>query len=291
MEKFSKFTLVIPTLYGTELEKTIIQIHQGTCIPSEIIIVIPSEFQKNIDGLKKFSNIKILSVDFRGQVRQRIFGFKHASNDIVIQLDDDIFVDPNCFENLIETIQNSDEQIAVAPLFKFNDSKKSCYNNDSKWFLLHRIIHGKNFLKSGKITASGLNMGIFHNEENNRLFESDWVPGGCLAHKKCNLILENYYPFNGKAYFEDVYHSILLRNKSVRLFVDNKAICLIEPYEKINFKSNLEEFLYFKKYRKHLIRLLNGNFFHLNLEWSLCIILYVKNLFFPKKSKLKNLMN
>ena len=180
-------------------------------------------------------------------------------------MDDDIFVDRNCFENLIETIQNSGEQIAVAPLFKFNDSKKSCYNKDSKWFLLNRIIHGRNYLKSGKITASGLNMGIFHDEGNNRLFESDWVPGGCLAHKKCNLILENYYPFNGKAYFEDVYHSVLLRNKSVKLLVDNKAICLIEPYEKTNFKSNLEEFLFFKKYRNYLIRLLNGNSFHLNL--------------------------
>ena len=289
MEK--DFSLVIPTLYGTELEETLIQIHQGTCIPSEIIIVIPSEFQKNLDALKKYSNIIILGVDFRGQVRQRIFGFKHASYNIVIQLDDDIFVDPNCFENLTETIQNSDEQIAVAPLFKFKDSKISCYKNNSKWFLLHRIIHGKNFLKSGKITASGLNMGIFHNEENNRLFESDWVPGGCLAHKKCNLILENYYPFNGKAYFEDVYHSVLLRNKSVKLFVDNKAVCLIEPYEKTNFKSNLEEFLFFKKYRKHLIRLLNGNSFHLNLELSLSIMLYFKNLFFPKKSRIKNLMN
>ena len=284
------FSLVIPTLYGTELEETLIQIHQGTCIPSEIIIVIPSEFQKNIDGLKKYNNIIILGVDFRGQVRQRIFGFKQASYDIVIQLDDDIFVDPNCFENLIETIQNSDEQIAVAPLFKFNDSKKSCYNIDSKWFLLNRIIHGSNYLKSGKITAAGFPIGIFHDEGDNRLFESDWVPGGCLAHKKCNLILENYYPFNGKAYFEDVYHSILLRNKSVKLLVDNMAICLIEPYEKINFKSNLEEFLYFKKYRKHLIRLLKGNFVHLNLELSLYIVLYFKNLFFPKKSKFKNLM-
>jgi GT2 family glycosyltransferase len=279
------FSLVIPTLYGTELEETLIQIHKGTYIPTEIIIVIPLEFQKNIDGLKKYSNLIILGVDFRGQVRQRIFGFKHASYDIVIQLDDDIFVDPNCFENLIETIYNSDERIAVAPLFKFNDTQNSCYNNDSKWYLLHRIIHGKNFLKSGKITASGFPMGIFHNELDKRLFESDWVPGGCLAHKKCNLILENYYPFNGKAYFEDVYHSVLLRNKSVKLLVDNKAICLIEPYEKTNFKSNLDEFLYFKKYRKHLIRLLNGNFFHLNLECFLQIILYVKNVFFPKKSK------
>lgn len=277
------FSLVIPTLYGTELEKTIIQIHQGTCIPSEIIIVIPSEFKKNIVELKRYCNIIIFGVDFRGQVRQRIFGFEHASCDIVIQLDDDIFVDPYCFENLVETIQNSDNKIVVAPLFKFNDSKKSCYNKDSKWFLLNRIIHGRNYLKSGKITASGLNMGIFHDEGNNRLFESDWVPGGCLAHKKCNLILENYYPFNGKAYFEDVYHSVLLRNKSVKLFVDNKAICLIEPYEKTNFKSNLEEFLFFKKYRNHLIRLLNGNSFHLNLELSLSIMLYFKNLFFSKK--------
>lgn len=286
------FSLVIPTLYGTELEKTIIQIHQGTCIPSEIIIVIPSEFQKNIDELKKkYSNIIIFGVDFRGQVRQRIFGFKHASNDIVIQLDDDIFVDQNCFKNLIETIQNSDDQIAVAPLFKFSDSQKSCYNKDSKLFLLRRIFHGKNYLKSGKITASGFPIGIFHNERDKRLFESDWVPGGCLAHKKCNLILENYYPFNGKAYFEDVYHSVLLRNKSVKLFVDNKSICLIAPYEKTNFNSNLEEFLYFKKYRKHLIRLLKGNFVHLNLELFFYIILYFKNLFFPKKSKLKNLMN
>ncbi len=277
-----EFSLVIPTLYGAELEKTLIQIHKGTCIPSEIIIVIPIEFQNNIQNILSFKNVKIIAVEFRGQVNQRIHGFKLAKFDIVIQLDDDIIVDPNCFKSLVETIINSDFPVAISPLFKFTKSNKSCYPYNKKNYILNKLIHGSNYLVSGKITSSGLNMGIFHSEQDQRYFDSEWVPGGCLAHKKSNLYLENYFPFIGKAYFEDVYHSVLLRKKSIKLLVDNRAICYIDPLITDNFSSNLEEYLYFKKYRKHLIKLINGSLFRLNLEYFLYVILYIKNKILPK---------
>lgn len=272
------FSLVIPTLYGTELENTLIQIHRGTYIPSEIIIVIPSEFQNNIQKLLRFKNIRIIGVDFHGQVQQRIYGFKLAKFEIVIQLDDDIFVDSNCFKFLVDTIINSKFPIAVSPLYKFIDSNNSCYENKkSRNFRLIKLVHGNNYLRSGKITSSGLNMGILHSENDVRYFESEWVPGGCLAHMKCNLYLENYYPFSGKAYFEDVYHSVLLRQKSVKLLVDNKAICFIQPFIPNSFSSNLEEFLYFKKYRTHLIKLIGGSFFRIYIEYILYVLVHFKS--------------
>ena len=276
------FSLVIPTLYGTELEETIIQIHQGTCIPCEIIIVIPSEFQKNIDELNNYRNIIIFGVDFRGQVRQRIFGFKHASSDIVIQLDDDIFVDPNCFENLIETIQNFDEKIAVAPLLKWKKSKESCYIK-YQYKKRHLFIHGEKLNFPGKITKTGWNTGILHSEKDKRYFESEWVAGGCVAHSKKNLILENYYPFEGKAYFEDFFHSIYLNRKGVKLMVDNKSVCFIDEFVEDPFDDEIKKFNFYKKYRVKIIELLGYNLIHLKLE-SLLIVIYnliYKRLFKP----------
>ncbi len=280
------FSLVIPTLYGTELEETLIQIHQGTCIPSEIIIVIPSEFQKNIDGLKKYRNIIILGVDFRGQVRQRIFGFKHASCDIVIQLDDDIFVDPNCFENLIETIQNSKDKIAVAPLLKWKKSKESCYSKYSNYHRVYKLIHGEKLTLSGKITRTGWNTGIFHTENDERFYESEWLPGGCLAHFKDNLILENYFPFEGKAYFEDIFHCIHLSMRGIRLLVDNKAICFIDQFENHKFQNSLDEYNFLKKYRYSIVHLLGVSKIYFYLEF-----LFIHIYFYYKQYgniKLKN---
>lgn len=274
------FSLVIPTLYGTELEKTIIQIHQGTCIPSEIIIVIPSEFQKNIDELKKYSNIKILGVDFRGQVRQRIFGFKHASCDIVIQLDDDIFVDSNCFENLVGAIHNSKERIAVAPLFKWKNSNESCYLKYFNYQRVYKYIHGEKLTLSGKITRTGWNTGIFHSEENDRFYVSEWLPGGCLAHFKGNLILENYFPFEGKAYFEDIFHSIHLNKQGIRLLVDNKAICFIDQFEKHKFKNSLDEYNFFKKYRDSIVHLMGVSKIYIRVEF-----LFIHLYFYYKRFK------
>jgi GT2 family glycosyltransferase len=276
------FSLVIPTLYGTELEETLIQIHQGTYIPSEIIIVIPSEFQKNIDCLKKYSNIKILGVDFSGQVLQRIFGFKHASNDIVIQLDDDIFVDLICFENLIETLQNSDEKIAVAPLLKWKKNKESCYIK-YQYKKRHLFIHGEKLNFPGKITKTGWNTGFFHSEKDERYIESEWLPGGCVAHSKKNLILENYYPFEGKAYFEDVFHSIYLNRKGVKLIVDNKSVCFIDEFKEDQFDNEIKKFYFFRKYRIKLIQLLGLSL--INIQFETFVILIYNLLYNPFKRK------
>ena len=49
------------------------------------------------------------------------------------------------------------------------------------------------------------------------LYFSDWLPGACILHRRSNLHLLAYYPFSGKAYAEDLYHSYILTLNNVRL--------------------------------------------------------------------------
>jgi hypothetical protein len=51
------------------------------------------------------------------------------------------------------------------------------------------------------------------------LFEVEWLPGGCVLARTKDLVVDDYYPFAGKAFSEDVIHSLRWREKGVRLFV------------------------------------------------------------------------
>ena len=58
----------------------------------------------------------------------------------------------------------------------------------------------------------------------NKSIESvDWIPGGIFIIRKAHIIKDQYYPFEGKAYCEDLFHSKLLKNKGIKLFISNKS--------------------------------------------------------------------
>ena len=56
----------------------------------------------------------------------------------------------------------------------------------------------------------------------------EWLPGGCVLCLIQDLVTENYFPFPGKAYCEDVIHSVLWRGNGVSLFVLPKISCFID---------------------------------------------------------------
>ena len=74
----------------------------------------------------------------------------------------------------------------------------------------------------------------------NDMLKSDWLPGGCVVHFKSDIIFDNYYPFSGKAYCEDLIHSFHLRKKNVELWVSKNASCFTEKpvLPKINYELN-----------------------------------------------------
>ena len=74
-------------------------------------------------------------------------------------------------------------------------------------------------------------------------------------HSKRNLIRSNFFPFKGKAYCEDLYHSIALKKNNVKLYYHPGAKAFLEMEDS---KSNFKIFLKFIKadfiIRKKLVK-------------------------------------
>lgn len=257
MEKKSEvnFSVVIPTLGGEALFRTIDFINSGSSVPNEILICIPDDFSYRVDKLINFHNIIIVKTKCKGQVLQRIEGFKQVKNEYVVQMDDDMYVYETCLERLIDGFKIYNEEVAISPAMIFDSSKQSCYAFEYSNLFLYKIIHGNNWSKPGSITRSGINIGLNALSFSERHSSVDWLPGGCVAHKKQNLILYNYFPFQGKAFYEDVIHSLHLTKNRVNLLIDNSAICGIDDYDDIpiTLLGPVKNFNRHYPFRKHIV--------------------------------------
>ena len=143
---------------------------------------------------------------------------------------------------------SSNSNISVSPYYLgFNNRpihKSSPHGLMMKLF--HYCMNGRNGYQPGKIAKSGINYGInkISLKKEEGCVSVDWQPGGCILHKRSNLIKENYFPYRGKAYSEDLIHSYLLRKKGVKLLVNLDAYCFISS--DIQFEKLGELFLDFK---------------------------------------------
>tara|TARA_B100001059_G_scaffold232917_1_gene271725 strand:- start:107 stop:964 length:858 start_codon:yes stop_codon:yes gene_type:complete len=224
-------SVVIATLGEVSLKETIESLNNSSIVPKEILICIPQEYAKNVKHLS-YSNVKILKTKVRGQVAQRVVGFQNATFPYVLQLDDDITLDLYCLEKLLETVI-SKKNIAAGPkLFDHLTKEYHSFliptNTKLVWFnkMFYFLANGKSGFQPGKISKSGINFGI--PETPNTFHDVDWLSGGCLMHRKENLILTNYFPCNGKAYAEDLFHSKLLRDNNVILVRSGEAKCYVD---------------------------------------------------------------
>ena len=277
---FKEFSVVIPTLGGEVLFRTIDFINSGSIVPNEILICIPENFSYRVAKLAVFQNIKIIRTKCKGQVLQRIEGFKQIINEYVVQMDDDMYVYETCLERLIEGLDKFEEKVSIAPAMVFDTTEQSCYQFEYRESKIRSFIEGENWFQPGNITRSGLIIGLNALLSCQRFSSVEWLPGGCVAHKKQNLILYNYFPFKGKAFFEDVIHSIHLTKNKVRLLIDNKALCGIDEYEVSppSFLSDAKNFNKYYRYRKHIVRLRRSSIFYLLLDGFYNYLMTVKTL-------------
>ena len=223
-------SVIIPTLGGDSLAKTIEQLNRGTVVPSEILVCIPEKESSRAEKLA-FGNVKIVRTACRGQVAQRAEGFQKASNELVLQLDDDISVSATCLQILVACMGESSD-VAVGP--KLYDMKTGEYHSfmvpfeKNSWFerFLFWVVNGSRGYVPGQIGRAGVNMGV--PEEPDNWSDIGWLPGCCVLHRKQNLVLYDFYPFKGKAFAEDLFHAALLKKKGVRLMRCGAAICAVD---------------------------------------------------------------
>ena len=224
-------SVVIPTLGGNHLLNTIEYINSGDVIPAEILICIPKELEKSIN-LTYSSNVSIVFTEKRGQVFQRYIGFTLAKSEYVLQLDDDLKLTIKDIQILIKQLNLKGRNSCIGPQFYNRSLKQFCYLNPKglnkiESYIVEFVLGGSKWGKSrlGTISKSGHNFGYDINYMKNNIEKVEWLAGGCVLHRRENLINEDYFPFSGKAYCEDLIHSILLRKKNINLWITKDVIC------------------------------------------------------------------
>jgi len=264
-------SVVIPTL-GGNLDIVINSLNSGTVIPSEIIICLPDR-SYSIDDLSRYSNILIVYSGRKGQVIQRIYGFTKSKNEYVMQMDDDVYVDKYCLEFLEKHMLEVDNA-SMSPVLYDSKSKNpiTCKKKMSKLMsLYYYLINGGSGYKPGAITLAGTNFGFHPSYVNgdNKLFEVEWQPGGCVLHKKESLILNDYFPYKGKAYSEDLIHSHLLRLSKKSLYVAIDAKCMTNIPPKISlFRELYNDY----KARLYFVKIAKLSIARMHVHYLFCIV-------------------
>jgi GT2 family glycosyltransferase len=254
-------SVVIATLGGNCLEGTINKLNNGTVVPDEILICIPKRFAHNVSNLNH-KNALIIETDCKGQVAQRAIGFKIARFDLVLQLDDDLLVNQDCVKKLVDCLEQLPKNSVVAPQYFYNDSNLPFHQKPSNDFLLriyYFLINGKEGYKQGVITKAGTPIGCTFNESDGNYKQSQWLPGGCVLHYKNNLLTHNFFPLVGKAYCEDLFHSMILKGKGICFYVVKEAYIGLEEPEVFGIKENLKSIVADYRSRKIFLKSFKEN--------------------------------
>lgn len=259
---FPSVSVVMATLGGHQIIRTIAEMNRGTVKPAEILVCIPETEVARVKDLG-FDNVRVLATKVRGQVAQRAEGFRHATCPIVMQLDDDILLATDAVETMLRSLLVLGRGHVVGPVFY----------NSLTGAPLTKIEHGvRGFFFSLYETAvrglpwGQLRMGALSNIGgcgsvdprccHTALVTTAWLPGGCSISSREDLILEAFFPFRGKAYSEDVLHSYLRSRAGIVHHVAVNAKATILPPERgVTKDSAIAEI----RARRYVARTLGGS--------------------------------
>lgn len=255
----SDISVVIPSIGGEVLIQTIAFINSGSLVPKEIIVVVPNEYVERIPNLS-LPNLHFEVVGFKGQVAQRAHGFKIAKSDFVLQLDDDICLDHHCIEKLLDGLKSLGSGHSVGPSIFYKETNSTVYSlgtgvskyiGNLKSYLFSGAAWGVK--RMGTISNNGVGFGYDYDLNAEEYSRTEWLAGGCVLHFRSGLIFEDYFPFKGKAYGEDLIHSWLLCKLGIKLFTVKSAICYIEKpvlnKENYSLHSDYKSRLYLNELR------------------------------------------
>lgn len=257
-----KLSVVIPSLAGTNLASTVDYILSSSIegFDAEIIIVVPIGSESQAIELLNSRIVKIIGVAKSGQVFQRSAGFNAASGEIVLQLDDDMSFDSNLIKNLFERLSSLGPGNVLAPLIKdqltgfcgersYPKGLKGTYK-DLVDFLIFGLPWGDE--KYGKYSHYCGARAVKVQNLLNDLNEVQWLPGGIVMGYRSELVLEDFYPLNGKAFAEDLIHSQIRKAQGLRHWIAKDLIATHCSLSVVNSKNNKDEvislFIDLKKY-------------------------------------------
>ena len=260
-------SVVIPTLGGESLANTIEQMNRGTLVPSEVLICIPEEDARKVGSLM-YPNVRIIKTKCRGQVAQRAIGLQTATSTMVLQMDDDIFLPEETLELLFLALRDAGPGNVVAPVYYLKSINRPSHEfytglrglSDN---LVTSTVCGAKWGagRMGTVTSIGTSYGVDDRYCNSKVsFATEWLPGGCLLSFKEDLVTDNFFPFTGKAFCEDLIHSYLRVKKGIQHYVIPSARCLIEfAFPESKNTSVLAQ----RKAQRYYVSLIDGSFVRL----------------------------
>jgi len=271
----SNVSVVIATLGGGQLSKTIANINSGSLVPIEILICIPEQYSPRVNGIHD-SNVRIIKTPFMGQVAQRAEGFRQAKEALVMQLDDDIKVAPDSLEIMTRSLLLLGRGNVVGPVFFNSVTNEPLTKMDGNFrgvvdSLYASLIDGlpwglRRMGTLSKIGACGCVDPRYCQVE---LFPTAWLPGGCSISFREDLILESLFPFPGKAYSEDLVHSVLRNRNGIKHHVSTLAKVTIDPpLRGVTMESVFAEV----RARRYVANLLEGSTTHATVAAVLNIV-------------------
>jgi len=247
-------SVVVPSLGGLHVLQTIQCLNSGQAIPAEILVCLPYDYDQSLAIYTHHPNVSFHVSPFRGQVAQRSYGFSMVAQPFTMQLDDDVQLAPSCLATLFQLLCQKGPGNILAP-YLVRDFRLTPYTQYKPGFFTYirdfviSLACGAAFGKRrmGSISASGIAFGLLPTSSPTGTVECDWLPGGAILCHTSDLITNDYYPFSGKAYTEDLVHSILWRRQGCRLWTASDAygITQLSPYN-FNIPS------LFSRFRAHL---------------------------------------
>lgn len=258
-----KVSIVITTIGEKYLKNVLDSIESSSIRPIEIIIVCPKDYETRLDFLDKKKHT-LITTQKKQQVFQRSKGFQISKGDYILQLDSDIVIYRDTILELINSINSENLNCASFPFYDHIKLK----NNYLKKLIFFFFIKRETSLKNWDSWFFGFNETL--NLDN--LF-CKYAPGGCVMHYKKNLIFNDYYGFDGKAYAEDILHSYYLFKKNTSIKFSIKA--RVKAISSIDYK-----FYSYKDLKFYILRVIKIKKFIINDSKGNKLIFFIWKLYF-----------
>lgn len=284
MARLQDVTIVVATLPRSYLQEWINQTLNYAESGVRVIISLPPHYShSNLPrDFHRVNNISIVTSPKGGQVSQRAYGFSLVLTPYALQMDDDIILSISSLCALLNDLGSLGGSSCVAPRLISLDSDLPLQSNPStvtalglSRYFLSFLIYGSGLRHPthlyGLITPSGHGYVLPPSTPIPSPLRVDWLPGGCVLHSTRNLILDDYYPYSGKAYVEDLIHSYFLRTNSIILYYSPHAYALTpSPSPSLHPLRQATELLKEMRARSFYVRLT-----HLSILWFSISCLYV----------------
>lgn len=255
-----KFSIVCAT--HNKLDKLILTINnilKSNLLPNEIVICTTSsndslELKKNFD--KKIKLICIVS-KIKSQTYQRSLAVKASTNEIILQIDDDVTIFPETVENMIKHFAKNNKNIIVGGYLIYPNGKHVSHRFTEQYkksFLLKKIYFFLNFFSTPSqmsILKSGRIFPYLHDVKEKK----EWL-SSFLMYKKSAYYLKKVQFNYGKGYYEDIIFTHNLYKNSYDLIMERNALAQIEFNPETGIKTYIKslpmQFKFIKIFKKNL---------------------------------------